>query len=273
MYVLLNVGFTQFYKINTKYSKDGGALTVLLQLLGGIVSICLCPIFGFKVPTDWKVYFFLIVACIFYAISDRVNTTVRGGIEASTFSIIQQLSTVFMVLAGLFFFKEALVWKKIIGAALIVFGNILTFYTKGSGKFNKYVVMGILANIAYTIGLFLDVNLSGYFNLALYVTLTLLISPLFLMAAERIGPARIMEEFRIGNKKALIATGFCWGVMLVFQLKAYQLGDVTSVAPICALTILGNVVAGFIFLKEKNNLPRKLVAAILIIISVILIKG
>ena len=37
---------------------------------------------------------------VFYSISDRLNTTVRSGIEASTFSIIRQLSTVFMIFAG-----------------------------------------------------------------------------------------------------------------------------------------------------------------------------
>lgn len=273
MYIVLAVAFTQFYKIVTKTSKSDGTLTVLLQFLAGISALLLCPFFKFSFPTDWKVYLFLGIACIFYAISDRMNTTVRSGIEASTFSIIKQLSTVFMILAGLLFFKEPFVWKKIIGAGLIIFSNILIFYKKGNQKLDKYVVLGIISNIAFSVALFLDVNISDNFNLAFYVALTLLIPALFITIAERIKLSNIKKEFQNGNKKAILITSLCWGTMIVVQLKAYQLGDITSVAPLCALTVIGNVIVGYLFLKERNNLFKKLIAALLIIISVFLIKG
>lgn len=273
MYIVLAVAFTQFYKIVTKTSKSDGTLTVLLQFLAGISALLLCPFFKFSFPTDWKVYLFLGIACIFYAISDRMNTTVRSGIEASTFSIIKQLSTVFMILAGLLFFKEPFVWKKIIGAVLIIFSNILIFYKKGNQKLDKYVVLGIISNIAFSVALFLDVNISDNFNLAFYVALTLLIPALFITIAERIKLSNIKKEFQNGNKKAILITSLCWGTMIVVQLKAYQLGDITSVAPLCALTVIGNVIVGYLFLKERNNLFKKLIAALLIIISVFLIKG
>ena len=61
--------------------------------------------------------------------------------------------------------------------------------------------------------------------------------------------------------------------MIVVQLRAYQIGEATSVAPLCTLTVIGNVVVGYLFLKEHNNLAKKLIAAILVIISIILIKG
>lgn len=112
LYIVLAVAFTQFYKIVTKTSKSDGTLTVLLQFIAGIFALLLCPFFKFSFPADWKVYLLLGVACIFYAISDRMNTTIRSGLEASTFSIIKQLSTVFMILAGLLFFKEPFVLKK-----------------------------------------------------------------------------------------------------------------------------------------------------------------
>ena len=124
LYILLAIIFTQTYKITTKTSKNDGALTILLQVMAGFSALVLCPFFKFSFTTDWKVYLFLGIACIFYAASDRLNTTIRGGLEASTFSIIKQLSTVFMIIAGLLFFKEEFVLKKIIGATLIIFSNV-----------------------------------------------------------------------------------------------------------------------------------------------------
>ena len=60
--------------------------------------------------------------------------------------------------------------------------------------------------------------------------------------------------------------------MMVALLKAYQLGNVTTVAPIAALSVLVNVIASYIFLKDREKLPKKIVAAIIIFIAIILIK-
>jgi uncharacterized membrane protein len=56
------------------------------------------------------------------------------------------------------------------------------------------------------------------------------------------------------------------------SLRAYQLGEVTSVAPLWALKVIINVIVSYIFLKERSNLLKKIIAALLIIISVVLIK-
>lgn len=273
LYIILAVIFTQSYKIVTKTSKSDGTLTVLLQILAGLTALIISVLFKFTFPSDWKVYVLLLTACIFYGISDRMNTTVRSGVEASTFSIIKQLSTVFMILAGLLFFKEPFVWKKIIGAILIIFSNILIFYKKGNQKIDKYVLLGILSNIAFSIALFLDVNISDNFNLGFYVALTLIIPALFISVAEKIKLSNVKNEFQKGNKKAIIITSISWATMIIVQLRAYQVGDVTTVAPLCSLTVIGNVIVGHLFLKEKQNMLKKIIAAILIIISVILIKG
>mgnify|MGYP001064821994 FL=1 len=272
LYLILATAFTQFFKVTTKTLKKAGALTILLQMMAGITALILCPFFEFKFPTDINVYIMLGLSIIFYAITDRVNTTVRSGIEASTFSMLKQLSTTFMIFAGLIFFKEEFILTKFIGAMLIIFSNILIFYKKGKFEFNKYIGLGILANITFTVALFLDVNISDNFNLPFYVALTLIIPALLIMIAERIKPSEIKDELVNGNKKAIAITAISWGLMIVVQLRAYQLGNVTIVAPLCALTVILNVIIGYIFLNEKDNLLRKIISAILIIISIILIK-
>lgn len=272
LYLILATTFTQFFKVTTKTLKKAGALTILLQMMAGITSLILCPFFEFKLPTDVNIYIMLGMSIIFYAITDRVNTTVRSGIEASTFSMLKQLSTTFMIFAGLVLFKEEFVLTKFIGAMLIIFSNILIFYKKGKFEFNRYILLGVLANVTFTIALFLDVNISDNFNLPFYVALTLIIPALLIMIFERIKPCEIKDELVNGNKKAIFVTAISWGIMIVAQLRAYQLGNVTVIAPLCALTVILNVIVGYLFLNEKDNLLRKIISAILIIISIILIK-
>ncbi len=276
LYVILYIGlataFTQFFKITTKTLTKPGALTVLLQLLAGIIALLLCPFFGFKFPSNISVYIMLGISIVFYAITDRVNTTVRSGIEASTFSMLKQLSTTFMIFAGLIFFKEQFILTKFIGAMLIIFSNVLIFYRKGKFEFNKYLLLGIFSNITFTVALFLDVNISDNFNLPFYVAITLIVPSLLITIFERIKPSEIKGELVNGNKKAIIITSVTWATMIISQLRAYQLGNVTIVAPLCALTVILNVIVGYLLLKERDNLIRKIIAAILIIASVILIK-
>lgn len=205
-YLIFATIFTQFFKVATKTLKKAGALTILLQMTAGIVALLLCPLFGFKFPTDISVYTMLAISIVFYAITDRVNTTVRSGIEASTFSMLKQLSTTFMIFAGLIFFKEEFVLTKFIGAMLIIFSNVIIFYKKGKFEFNKYLLLGVFGNISFTVALFLDVNISDNFNLPFYVALTLIIPALLIMVFERIKPSEVKNEFVNGNKKAILVT-------------------------------------------------------------------
>lgn len=272
LYLILSTVFTQFYKISTKNLKNAGALTVVLEMIGVITALVICPLFEMKFPTDIKTWILLGLSIIFYAISDRINTTVRSGIEASTFNILLQLSTTFMILAGFIFFKEEFVLHQFIGAILIIVSNIFLFYKKGEFKINRYIGLSLIANISFTIALFLDVNISNYFNLPIYVALTLGIPSILIAIVERIRFSEIKSEFKNGDKKAIWITGICWSLMIVVQLRAYQIGNVSIVAAISALTVMTNVIVGYVFLKERDNLLRKIIAGILIVLSIVLIK-
>lgn len=272
LYLVFSVIFNQTYKVATKSLTKAGALTILLQLTSALSVLLFIPFFEIKLATDPKVYLFLGLSIIFYTINDRLNTTVRSGIEASTFSMIHQLATVFMIFAGIVFFKEPFIIQKIIGACLIVFSNLLIFYKKGSGKPNKYVALGILANVCYAIALFLDVNISNEFNLPIYISITLGIPSILIFIFERIKFSDLKNEFKNGNKKFIFITAITWSLSILAQLRAYQLGNVSVVAPLCSLSVILNVIVGYVALKERDNIPKKLIAAILIILGIILIN-
>lgn len=234
IYLIVYVIFNQFYKISTKSLTKEGALTVLLEFIGAVAILILSPFFEIRFPTDVRVYILLGLSIIFYTIVDRMNTTVRKGIEASTFSIINQISTVFMIFAGLIFFRDPFILNKFIGAILIVLSNIIIFFKREEGKkLDKYVVLGIISNLFFTVAAFLDVSISDNFNLPFYVAVTLGIPSIIIFVAERIKFSDIKQEFQNGNKPAMIITAISWSLAIVSQLRAYQLGNVSIVAPNC----------------------------------------
>lgn len=271
-YLFFSVVFNQSYKVVTRTSKKDGSLTILLQFLTGTIILLLVPFFEIKFPSDIRIYLFLVLSILFYAIKYRLNTTIIKGIEISSFSILSQLNIVFMILIGLFFFKEPIIISKVIGTLLIIFSNILVFFTKKSLKINKYVILGILSNLSMAIAVSLDVSISNQFNIPMYIAITFITPAIVLFLFERQKISYIQSEFRNGNKKLILITAISWAINAITSLRLYLLGEITTVAPLCSLTVILNVLAGFIFLKERNNILKKIVAGILIIISVFLIK-
>jgi len=271
-YLIITVIFNQSYKIVAKKSINDGVLTVLIQSISVITCIVLLPLFQYKFPTDFKVYLLLFISIVFYTINDRLGTTARKGLESSTYIILKQMSTVFMIVMGVLFFKEPLILKKIIGATLIVLSNIIVFYKKENFKFNKYLLYGVIANAFLALALFLDVNNSKQFNLSFYVLLTFLMPLILILLFEGIKINDIVKEYKISNKYILILTGITWSLMMITKLKSYELGSVSVVAPITSLTVIFNVIVSYFFLKEKSNILKKIIAGILIIIGIVLIK-
>ena len=271
-YLILYVTYTQYYKIATKKCKSTSALTVLLRFTSGIIILLAIPLFNFKFPKSIFSYVFLSLACAFFALSDRMYTASYKELEVSTYSILSQLSTAFIFVFGILFFKEPLIIKRIIGAILILLANVLVLYKKRKFTWNKYYLFNIIANLSFAIGMTLNVGISEQFNLAFYIAITLCSSAILIFIFERIKFKDIIGEYKEGNKKAIVVVSILDGVTSLLILRAYQLESVTLIAPLASLKTIINVFVAHLFLKENNSLLKKIVAALIIIIGVTLIN-
>ncbi len=272
LYIVFTILFNQNYKICTKYMKSSVSLTILLELIASIVCIVLIPLFKFRFSKNISVYIFIFIAIIFYTLHNRLSTVSRSGLESSTYIIIKQLPSVFMILIGILFFKEPFIITKIIGAFLIIFSNILIFYKKGSFKIDKYVLLGIIANICMSIGMIIDVNYSNEFNIAIYVFFIIFVPVIIMFLVERVRLKDIILEYQYQDKLSLFITGICFSLMMVVKIKSYNLGNASVVAPISSLSVILSIIFGFLFLNEKNNLIKKIIASVFILLGVFLIN-
>ena len=272
LYLLLYVIYTQYYKITTKSSNNTSALTSLLRFISGITILIAIPLFEFKIPTDFHTYIFLIFSCVFFAISDRMYTASLKELNVSIYSIMGQLSTIFILIFGVLFLKEKIIFKNILGASLILFANFIVLYKKSKFEWNKYYFYNILANLTFAVGTTLNINISDQFNLPFYIAITFCSSSILIFIFERIKFKEVIKEFKKGNKYAIITVSITDALTSLFILKAYQLQSVTIVAPLCSLKTILNVFVAHVFFKEKTPLLAKLIAAIIIILGITLIN-
>ena len=179
MGLIFSVFYNQFYKLAVTGIKKDGISTVILEVIGGLSLLLIIPFYNFKFNLNLKIFGLFIVSVIFYTITDRIQTTVRKNLEVSIFSIVNQLSKVIMILYGILLFKESVFLIKIIGAGLIIFGNIFLFYKNGKFTINKYIWLSSIGSFCLATAMIIDVNLSQNFNIPFYIMITMLVPGIF----------------------------------------------------------------------------------------------
>lgn len=272
-YLVFALIFAQGFKKVNRTMKNASALTVLLELFTGLFAIIMSIFFKYTFPSDIKVYITLFVVTIIYAVTDRLNIEARYGLSPSNFSMLKQLSTVFLVIFGLVFLKEQLVFKKILGAIIIVVSNVMLAVNKdGKFEFNKYFIFCLISNFLFAVAMFINVNISSMFNIGIYTLITVFIPSIIIKLFSRLSFKDLEEEFNLYNKPLFILVSFAWCMMLISSVKAYEYGSISVVAPLLTLTALTNTIYEFIVDKDKKRFYYKLVISILILIGVILIK-
>lgn len=272
LYLVSAVIFAHTFKKANRNMKNAGSLTILLEIFTALFALLFIPFFELKIAHDPSIYITLFIVTIIYAATDRLNIESRYGLDPSTFSMLKQLSTVFMIIFGFIFLNEALILNKIIGAIIIVLANVILAFEKGKLQLNKYFIMSFISNFLFAVAMLINVNISDSFNLAIYTILTVGIPAIYIFIFGRHSVKELKNEFKLYDKKDFLISAFTWCLMLISSVKAYQVGSIMVVAPLFALTSIINAVIEFIFNKNKKKLAQKLIAAILLIIGVILVR-
>ena len=272
LYLISAVIFAQAFKKSNRNMKSAGALTILLEVFTAFFALFFIPFFDFTWPTDTSVYLTLLAVVSIYAITDRLNIEARYGLDPSVFSMLKQLSTVFLIILGFIFLKEQIVLKKIIGSVIIIFANVLLAFNKGKIKFNKYFIMSFVSNFLFAVAMLINVNISNYFNLAFYTILTVFTPSMLIFIFGKHSLKELKCEFNYYDKKYFLLASFCWCLMLIASVRSYQLGNVTLIAPLLTLTSILNTMYEYFVCKNKSKFIQKVIASILIIIGVVIIK-
>lgn len=271
-YLIAAVLYAQTFKRANRNMKNATLLTILLEFFTACFSILLIPLFEFKISTNIITYIILLAVSIIYAITDRLNIESRYGLEPSIFSMLKQLSTAFIIILGILFLKEPLIFNKLLGAFMIIFSNFLLSYNKRKIKFNKYFIMCFFSNFLFAIAMIINVNIAQEFNIAFYCLLTVLVPALMIKLITRYKIKDLKEEFNLYDKKLFIFSAAMWSIMLISSIKAYEFGNIVVVASLLALTSILNSIVEFVFNKNKKELLKKVILSILIITGVILIN-
>jgi drug/metabolite transporter (DMT)-like permease len=244
----------------------------LLEGFTALFSLAFIPFFTIRFSIEPITYLILGIVCIIYAITDRLNIEARYGLEPSSFSMLKQLSTVFIIIFGIVFMKHELVIHRLIGSGIIIIANLLLAFNKGKFRFNKYFIMCVISNLLFAVAMLINMNMSSEFNVAVYTFFTVGIPFCVISLFNKVKFKELKKEFNRYDKKLFVFSALMWCLMLISSVKSYELGNVVIVASFLALTSILNSIVELIFNRDKKTFLKKLVIGILIVIGVILVK-
>lgn len=251
-------------------SKNPRALSIVFNSTAFLMALMIFFITGanknFSLPTKFEPYLYLSIACLFYGLYERIRFYVAQILEASLVSIINNVSLVVAFFVAAFIYSEIMTINKIGGFLLILTALFLVSVNKLSKINLRGILLAILANVFLGLGWALDKKGVIFFNPETYNVLAWIL-PLFILCLPHIKLNDLKKEIKISSWKIVLLSFF--NVIGYFiQLKALVLADATKVIPIVQTSTLFTVIFGIILLKEKENIPRKILAGIIAVIGV-----
>ncbi len=248
-------------------TKNPRAMSVVFNveaaILATILSIALGTYKNFTLPTAKEAWIFMLIAALMYGLFERGRFLAAKLLDASVLTIITDLSLAITFVGSSFLYSEPLTPSKLLGASLILISLILVSTIKSNHK--KISVKGIgvaaLISIFLGIGWMLDKKGAIFFNPGTY-NIFIWVVPLIVIYFPYVKFKDLVYEAKTSSWKILIIASL--NVVGYFlQLKAVEVAEATRVTPIVQLSTLITVVFGIIILKEKDDVWKKMIAAIL----------
>lgn len=209
------------------------------------------------------------LAVLLYGLYERVQFIARKGIDASSLTVIYQLSPVIGFLGALLFLNEQPTPLKLVGATLTIGSSLLLVYKNPKLRINRPVIYAFVCAILLGLASVVDKPASAELPSTLYSFL-IWVLPLGVIAFPRIDKKQFLKEFRIGGwKVALTALLNVLGFMCFIQ--ALTLTDATRVIPIIYTSSIFTVLGGIFLLGERDHISRKILAAVIALIGIALL--
>ena len=281
LFIVAQIVFLQTFKYATRNTKSIGALTVLIQVIGAASIILLAPFFKWTWPSGsnmWLPWLLLGISFILFAVNDRLDATARKHLDISVDAMLHQSYRILFIPMLIFFIGVfTFAWSALLGGVIIVLMNMFLFFQKGKLRFNKYVWLKLLSVLFFVAALTTQLKslTDGDFNVPFFSMLSLAIPALILLGARQATPRTLINEVKRKEWPALLICGITQG-LVVFSLYMYMAlarpaGELVTAHAISAVYVLLNVVFAYIFLKERNNLLKKSICAVVIVACLVMI--
>ena len=252
---------------------DPIAYSIVYQLFTGILIGIYALFNGFIVQGFIPLIPNFILMIVLYGAGNIFVWQALKIIDVSEFTIIFASRAFWTIIGAIIFLGESLSLKQVIGIILIIFSIVLVFWKKQKFSLNRGFVFAFLGALLWGIAFTNDFLVVNSFDVLSYLTIAFILPAL---AIWMIFPKSTVKMKPLLERKTLWKMGLLgilYAVSTITIFLAYQIGqNATQIAPLNQVSTIIIVILSAIFLKERTDLLRKLLGAIISFIGVFLLK-
>ncbi|MCU0660395.1 MAG: DMT family transporter [Candidatus Pacebacteria bacterium] len=196
--------------------------------------------------------------------------TAQKHVEAGVTTLVSNIYTPITIILATFFLNEKLTAIQIFGTALLLVG--ILFVSKkhriGRFKFDKYFMLMILSGVMLGVALTAERALQKMTGFSAGTMLSWWSQCAFLGLAVLITKSRSLYS----KKDIAITGGLRFLQSLSWVILIFIVGNLSLVSAITTFKVVIIFVAAAIFLKEREDMPRKILGSIIALVGLLLMK-
>lgn len=277
---IISAFFRAIYGLMTKVLSNKAKTSVytqatLLPLCAAIIVVLMSPLTGgINFSVDKSSFMLIVLIALSQGLGNVFYFTAMKSLTSGTAQISFSSILVFNTILSVGFLNLHLSFLNVVGIILLM----LAVLSVVSGKIElnkKGVILMTFSAFLFSIFQLSSSKLSTQVSVATYLLISYLGSVLVLIIIK--GRIIIKDIINSDDKKNLILIPFLTSIPslgnFIFAYFAYRTApQPAKVAMLLTSQVVIAVILSYFFLNEKKNLFRKVFAAILVVISAILIK-
>ncbi len=247
---------------------------IIFQFVLGLISLLFALVlkkFIFP-PVDASIPRF-VLSSLLWAGSTSFGFQTLKRLNAGESTILASSGTFITIILGVIFLGEVFKTNSLVGTALILLAVYTITTEKLTFKSRKGIVFGLLSSVFAAVAVVNDAVILKTYEAYSYTAIMSFL-PGFLLLF--LFPKQIIKIPKMFDGKTfMLISILCifYSVQAITYYLALQNGaPISQLSPMIKSSIVLTVILGAVFLKERSNLNKKLIAAIMVTIGAILLS-
>ena len=251
---------------------DPFAYAVVFQgVVGGLLMVVALAV-GFKLPGIEAVIVPAVISVIFFGVGHIVYAKTLQKVEASAFSVLFATQAIWIMILGIVLLGESLTVLQVVGTTLIFVGVCFLVKNLASIFKDKGVLLGLLTGLMFGIAITAWSYVGRHTDTLSWAAISFVATALvaFLVRPKSVQKMKPLLKPKVLATLVLLAVFY--GIGSLAMLYAYKEGSFAIISPLRQTSIIVTVLLALVLLpQERNRIRRKILAALICVVGVVLI--
>lgn len=255
-----------------KDKTDPIAYVIVFQGIVGVILMVPAVLAGFNLAGISAVALPALVSIILFGLGHIVYAKTLQHVEASAFSVLFATQAIWTMLLGFILLHESLTALQLLGS-LLIFASVGVLAHKLSRVFRERgTMLGLLTGLMFGIAVYAWSYVGRHVDPLSWAAISFVGTTLVVLVLRPRSVRKMKPFLRTKVLWKMLALGATYALGSLTMLLAYKYGSFAIVSPLRQTSIILTVLLALLLLPaERNHIRRKLIAAVVCTIGVILI--